>query len=435
MSKNKLPLDDLLAMQENDEESYRNPRAQAYFDGEANAAPLVGQKFNLDNIVRQDEEVSQPDASLVPQNPQLKRYEELMKQLSGNQKLERDNLKNINMSRGSNQIAQGIAAMYGGKVGDGGAQLDSIAESASKPVNDLLTQMKGIQGGMNPDMQVVNLVNPKTKATETYLLNKRTGERALIGEAGYSPMSFKDPLTGNQMVAARSVTAAAEAPIQVGGKSEPQVQPQTQNYKYSDFLAAAPKLAKDYIQPIQEKFQKDVEEPRNVATAITIMNRKLNPANPYASIDSGNLGAIQTQAAKMSGQKGVLTDQDLVKFAGAGGVKAWIDRFASGAMGAMSEADVAFFKRFSELMNQSLEQDIQNRAQMYASQLQQTIPDNILPNFSKENAMQWLSVDQVAPITSQSPIDESKKKAAMKLLQDPNLAPEKAEALKKKFGL
>lgn len=99
----------------------------------------------------------------------------------------------------------------------------------------------------------------------------------------------------------------------------------------------------------------------------------------------------------MAGQKGVLTDQDLVKFAGAGGVEAKLKRIIDGSLfGEMSKEDIQFFKRFSTLMNKSLEEDIQNRSQLFTEQGRQVL-DSVAPGISNENVAKMLGVNKVAP--------------------------------------
>lgn len=162
---------------------------------------------------------------------------------------------------------------------------------------------------------------------------------------------------------------------------------------------ASPALYKKFTD-LQGDFSKDMKESRETATAVTNLAAKLKPGQSM-KIDSGLLGGIQTQAAKMAGQKGVLTDQDLVKFAGAGGVGAAIDRFFSGNFdGEMSEQDVNFFKAFAKKMEGSLAEDITNRSKLYSGQILNESKD-YLPGLSEQDVSKWLQVDQVAPAVQQ----------------------------------
>ena len=140
----------------------------------------------------------------------------------------------------------------------------------------------------------------------------------------------------------------------------------------------------------------DIKDNREVATSATTLSKKLKPGADN-KIDSGLLGGIQTQAAKMAGQKGVLTDQDLVKFAGAGGVSATIDRIRDGTFfGNMSEKDINFFKVFSKKMKDSNDLDIKNRSQLFVKSIHNEAKDYV-PGLSEQNVSSWLNVDSVAP--------------------------------------
>lgn len=173
----------------------------------------------------------------------------------------------------------------------------------------------------------------------------------------------------------------------------------TKEITYGDFARNAPEQAKEFNK-IRDQFNKDMQDSREVATSVTNLASKLKDGDNtglMSNVDSGMLGGIQTQAAKMAGQKGVLTDQDLVKFAGAGGVKAKLERIASGTIfGQMTNADVKFFNRFAELMGKSLEKDILNRSELYVDQARQIV-DTTQPGVTPENVAKMLGVHKVAP--------------------------------------
>lgn len=176
----------------------------------------------------------------------------------------------------------------------------------------------------------------------------------------------------------------------------------TKEITYGDFARNAPEQAKKFDQ-INDLFIKEMQDSRDVATSVTNLSSKLkngdnnNLINEINTVNSGLLGGIQTQAAKMAGQKGVLTDQDLVKFAGAGGVKAKINRIIDGSIfGEMTDDDVNFFKRFAQLMGKSLDEDILNRSKYYVDRARQVV-DTTYPGITSENIAKMLSVDLIAP--------------------------------------
>lgn len=178
---------------------------------------------------------------------------------------------------------------------------------------------------------------------------------------------------------------------------------------YGEFARKAPELSKRFDK-VRDDFNKDMKDSRQVATSVTNLAHKLTPGK-NGEIDSGTLGGIQSQAAKMAGQVGVLTDQDLVKFAGAGGVKAKLERLTDDLQGNMSDSDIKFFKRFGELMGDSLNEDILNKSQLYIEQGRQII-DTVAPGITSSNVSNMLGVNKVAPIvqsTKKSSIKQPKK--------------------------
>ena len=431
MSKIKLSYEDELALLSPEEQAARaarrNPQSQAYMDGAANnAAPLVGQKYNqeAEEVI---EETPVEEVVKTPVNPVAERYEKLLSQLAEKQSEEQGNLKNINLTRGGNQIAQGFAAMNGGKISDGNETLDRLADTAKRPVNDLLTQMKSVQSGINnPDMQVVNLKDPVSGETKSYLLNKRTGQKSPLGQTGYSPYMFKNDATGNVEAKARQVNTPAAGP-QEGS---------TKGLDVGAIGAAFPKVG-GHIRKLQEDYLTDLKDYRTVADAYTNIKSKINVKPGDAFPDSGLLGSIQTQSAILAGNKGVLSDQDLNKYAGAGGAAAWVKRFLSGSMtGEMSQDDVNFFNRFAELMAKAGQQSVNDRSQIFIKKGMGELR-NYFPNIQDSDVKDLLGVESITPALARAnvPPDEQKKQMVLKLLQDPNLKPEKAEALKKKYGL
>jgi len=240
--------------------------------------------------------------------------------------------------------------------------------------------------------------------TRTVAINSQTGEVVKdIGQSGFASQFRIDPETGNLI--ALSASSPSTAPIGVtGGKAGPTertiTSPAGETTK-ADYSSPStlnkinPKLYTDF-KKAQDEFNKDMKESRETATAVTNLAAKLKPGQNM-KIDSGLLGGIQTQAAKMAGQKGVLTDQDLVKFAGAGGVSASIDRLFSGNFdGEMSEQDIKFFKAFAKKMEGSLAEDINNRSKLYSGQILNESKD-YLPGLTEQDVNKWLNIQQVAP--------------------------------------
>lgn len=243
--------------------------------------------------------------------------------------------------------------------------------------------------------------------TRTVAINNQTGEIVnTVGQTGFASQFRTDPQTGN--IIALTPSNPNTNPVGVTGgsvnttektvapaKGATAEQPKVDYTSPTSLNKINPNLYKEF-KKTQDEFTKDMKESREVATGATLLSAKLTPG-ANGDIDSGLLGGIQTQAAKMSGQKGVLTDQDLVKFAGAGGVSAAISRIADGSIfGNMSEQDLKFFKAFAKKMQEATAEDIQNRSQVYKQQVYNEAKD-YLPGLAEQDVEKWLQVQEIAP--------------------------------------
>lgn len=383
---------------------HRTPEAQKYF---GNSSDLVGKLYKLpaDDQAAVDsnstvDAMTSPTPTPAPVDPnaaanaQAAKYEKMLADIKAAQDEQMAQHTAIDMGRGANKIAEAIASGYGAKIGDASDISNALSKTADIPVENLLKQYKmqqQLQGQKNP-WQLRTLTDADGKIRQ-YRINTLTGETAPVGEAGFALGGHFDKETGQYVTDKKT---DINSPSIVKTVAQPEVAPQKE-YAISD-IQGKPEVYKETVLPKLAEFKKDMQDSRDVATAVTNLNAKVGVgANLDQIISSGNLGSVQTQAAKMAGQKGVLTDQDLVKFAGEGGVAAWINRFVSGAFGEMSEDDVKFFRKFSKIMSQSLANDIQNKSQFQADQIRKGV-EKYLPGFTNENALKWLSADKVAPV-------------------------------------
>lgn len=86
--------------------------------------------------------IEEPTGITSTQNPQQEKYQQMLEQLKTLQARESGSRSNNAVLMGMNQIAQAVAHGYGGKIGDGMAQVKKLDDDASKPVDDLLKQFK-----------------------------------------------------------------------------------------------------------------------------------------------------------------------------------------------------------------------------------------------------------------------------------------------------
>lgn len=264
--------------------------------------------------------------------------------------------------------------------------------------------------------------------------SRQTGERVrTLGDKSLSDKVIVNPETGqqeiyNQVSGLKGLRDTSLPTTPTATKSQPSLPTQSpttppEAKKPADDIMNSPTaLAKvnpklyEQFKKDQDSFLKEVKDNRDTATAATTLASKLKPG-PNGEIDSGLLGGIQTQAAKMAGQKGVLTDQDLVKFAGAGGVQAKISRIIDGSLfGEMSDDDIKFFKRFASKMQEANASDIDNRSQLIVDNVHNEAK-NYLPGLTKEQVKNgWLNVGSVAPASQSAQgadaIGEVKRKTA-----------------------
>jgi hypothetical protein len=412
-----------------------------YIDEEMQNAQDLENSFDLQNEIESLSQLMPQQKELSPQEKILEAYKNIPKV----QKDYGDNLQNLTLLQGANQVAQGFARGYGADIGSGEAGINALKEQAKQPLKDIentmdltknlySTQESGLKYDenikmadpksdiskfvreqayhvlkkINPDKEydlenmsasqiktlpgLKDLMGQKSKGVhfdrfqgtdgKVYMgaFDNTTGQVVPGTEklAGYAIGYQKDPVTGALIPTSRSDVNS------FGTINNPQKQVETtkvnpetkkeekKQIELSDIQAVAPKKAEDLI-GIRKDFLKDVGELRDAATAATNLSSKLTPIKEAKDIDSGLLGGIQTQAAKLAGQKGVLTDQDLVKFAGAGGLDNAFKRFLNLQAGSMSKADVQFFKDFSGLMVKAANKDLKNRSQIFRDRIKTEI--------------------------------------------------------------
>lgn len=400
-----------------------------------------------------------PTSSPVAQAP-ITREQVLStyQQLKNAQNKSRENANNLGILGGFNKVAQGVATGYGAKIDANEAGMKQLLDANAQEPKDIMDRIKiggdemndvdsdiskfmreqayAVLKKMNPEsdyagklegmsaaqlqklpgMKNVMGQNPRadfiatdrvTKSGHPVKFNKMTGtyidgitnEPITDDQTIVRDIARRDPVTGNYGYVSTNggmqVVPTSYGTIQPQTVSDKDGKPVTKDVTMAEITTKAPKLADDFNKQ-QKEYIGDMKEARDTATSVTNLANKL--ANGDAKgVDSGMLGGIQTQAAKMAGQKGVLTDQDLVKFAGAGGWEAAAKRAsANAALGQMSDADLEFFRVFADKMGKSLEQDINNRTQIFTRQAQGNLA-TIAPGITEANVNKLLGADVVAP--------------------------------------
>lgn len=406
----------------------------------------------------------QPIPKMSPQEQLLSTYQ----QYKNAQNKARDNNQNLGILGGFNKIAQGLATGYGAKIDANETGMKQLQDMNNQPVEDLAARIKMGGDEMNDPKSdiskfmreqayaVLKKLNPekdysnKLDSMSAEQLQKLPGLKNLLGSAGIKkavgfgqfidaktnhplymdqadnkvydsitgqiagpdtqivrPIAYEDPRFGNRGYMTQSGMLTP-------GSGDIATTAEKPDVTQAQIAKAAPKIS-DELQKKQKDFINDMKDARETATSVTNLSSKLASGNTKG-IDSGMLGSIQTQAAKMAGQKGVLTDQDLEKFGGAGGWVAAAKRAtANAAEGKMTQQDIDYFKRFNELMGHSLATDIENRTQIHTRQTQGLL-SSIAPGITEANVNKLLGADVVAPIVQ----DKSKSTSNMVRIKTPS---------------
>jgi hypothetical protein len=440
------------------EEQMKSPGFQDASKFLSNNEPIVGKQAA--DLLEQYKQQKSPEVRMTAsesteQNP-IANKESILEQYKKLMKKRQDNNQTFDMMAGGNKIAQAIASGYGAKIDDGSDIVKGLKDSAKLPEEALLGQSKAAdtqnelelvdpnsdiskfareraiayakKAGMSEEtVQKLESLSAKQleklgmfKATNTdtsklglyyTTIRDENGQDRVVGidrstgkvVADIGGKTYADKIVENKQTGQNQVykQGAGVSSLNTGTSTTPEEiqKKQTETKKEYETPQSLnkvnPNLYKDF-KKTQDEFNKDMKDSREAASAATALSEKLKPG-ANGEVDSGTLGGIQTQTAKLSGQKGVLTDQDLVKFAGAGGVQASLDRIIDGSMfGNMSEQDIKFFKAFSKKMGKYLQQDINNRSQLFIKQTHNEAKE-FLPNLSEQDVAKWLQVDSVAP--------------------------------------
>jgi hypothetical protein len=453
---------------------------------------IVAQKEQA-SVEQQDPKVKEYEdiLNLISQSKQPRN------ELAEVQKNVADTNTNLSYGLAANQLAKAIASGYGANIGDGsevvnmlskqnqqkvGDYKDRIKDRADDPNSDIsktyrLVVAKGLKQKY-PDLDLKQLDNMSANELEALAKNqldsknrgrgdlffttvkdengkdivaafdRTTGQQIkVLGDKSTADRIFVDTETGNKKVY-NQVTGIKDlgtgAPEQITKKTvdENEIKKQQQELKNPLVLKQiSPDLYKD-LESQKQSFIKDVKDNREVETSSLLLASKLAPGDNSKEfdkinqqlIDSGFLGGIQTQAAKMAGQKGVLTDQDLVKFAGAGGVGASIQRILNGTFfGNMSENDVQFFKLFANKMQKANLEDINNRSKVFVEDIHNKSL-KYLPNLQLDTVKNdWFNVNKIAPNAQEKSTDNSDP-TIQQYSKQHNLSYEQAKSILTKRG-
>lgn len=361
--------------------------------------PVVGRTaaakyFQNSGIGSMPQEMNQiPTQVTQPQESNYEKYVKILKQLQGD---ETDRVNNINLIRGSNQIAQAVASGYGAKIGDGQSQLNKLQEAAEKPIKDyqmLLRVIKENQVGakspigfgqftnkagepisMLPDGRIWNNVqNRPHDPTEGVI--PRAVDRVVYDADGtpvtYSPGRDNDMSmfqkgrgltkptqpqgqTGMVLPNQQSSEVATGDSTAVGGAAAPK-----NPFEVKQLLS---KRDRDVLDKDVDQFQTEVKDALRVKTELANLDPLLKEAkvNPAASKAIGGLIAQLFQGGKLS-------DSDVGLYVGRYGVVNWLkDTYSKLVNGTHTPEMLDQVKQYIDLYAEAMDKSIPQRAKVKA---------------------------------------------------------------------
>jgi hypothetical protein len=341
----------------------------------------------------------------------LNEYQDRKSKLADIQSNVRDRNSQLSMQLGANQIAQAIAAGYGGKIGDGSEAINMLQKNNESKISDYKDQIKDRSDDPNsdisktyrlvvakslkkkyPDLDLTkldnmsanelealnkdqssssgrvfdkNIIDPVTKQIRSQLYDQSGNLIKDLGEAGYSYGATTDPFTGQTKLISKSDPNAT--PILQGNPNVKSIdnslgkEPKKQDpYQIKQMLN--PK-EKEILDKDVNQFQSEIKEEKRIISeigALSDSSLELAKKNPNAA---KTLGA---QIAKiMQGSR--LTDSDVVLYTGQSGVLNQMQDFASEALtGTITDEKAKNIKEVLKTYNLAQRNALNNRAKQAA---------------------------------------------------------------------
>lgn len=445
---NKLPLDDeqLLSLLQPSKVSgedyvrnkYFNPIAQDVSDNpepkDDISGSIVGQILNNDSISKVQSNQQENDFISKVKNPTeelLNQYKILKSpnnELADIQSSVRDRNSQLAMQLGANQIAQAMAAGYGGKIGDGSEVINMLQKNNESRISDYKDKVKNRADDPNSDISKTyrlvvskalknkypsldltqlenmsanelealnksqtssstgrvfdkNIIDPVTKQIRSQLYDQSGNLIKDLGEAGYSYGTSIDPYTGQTKLISKSDPNAT--PIL---QANPNKKVDDKNINNQEAKKQDPYAIKQMLNPKEKEildkdvnqFQNEIKEEKRIISeigSISDSSLELAKKNPNAA---KTLGA---QIAKiMQGSR--LTDSDVVLYTGQSGIMNQMQDFASEALtGTITNEKAKNIKQVLETYNLAQRNALNTRANQAAEISKQ----NFNPNLNIDN--------------------------------------------------
>lgn len=253
----------------------------------------------------------------------------------------------------------------------------------------------GPGGSVDPKIvKSVSIQDPETGQINEHALFS-DGSIKPIGVKGFAPQGYFNPTTGEREMSyggtgdRRGITGNGAGRFINQGSTKPASQPQTAQSKSLSTSSGSAGLVKPQIneeeikakkafqsldpkmrgfyQTQQEKFMGEVAPDREAAEA---SKRTIKMLSAGKELNADIMRLFQNQFARASGERGVMTENDVAPFGGKASV---FDRLARVAkyqtVGQIPEEDRVFLSELAKKMQQNNEVAVGNKAEAYVNQI------------------------------------------------------------------
>jgi hypothetical protein len=262
------------------------------------------------------------------------------------------------------------------KTGDLEGALRIMGEADPEFMKDALPKIAAI----NPEI-TKNLSYGKTYGDEKAKLDLGV-DPVTVGKAtgkGDAVFQVRDPLTGEVKLVRRSTgdlvgsIGTPSAPQQPGAQPAQGQQPPAQEDPVAKgkriYQGLNPK-ERTYYDKSFEDLMKDSADDR---TAVLAGSKIISQLDGGKELDGDIMRAVQTQFARLSGEKGAMSEPDVREWTGLQSVDAVVKRMATMKLtGKMPESDRKFLRGVAGLMQKAAQNAVVTRAQPFTSKLAQT---------------------------------------------------------------
>lgn len=367
-------------------------------------------------------------------DPQAAKYKEMLDALKSAQAIEGEKRQNIDMLRGSNQIAQALASYHGAKIGDGSEQADALTKTASKPVDDLLKQYQ-----LQKYMQTKTGPVPRTMQQSGWI-DKRTGGPAVYNpNLGYYVDVDGGKVPADQLTPNKFIKDAHENIVNPGmngttvvkSSQRQMVSPEELNEQYKTVG----------FNPDKQQTKAIDAEKKRLDTLTGKMNEKIDAATRINQALDGDLdtalSVIKTQMPRLAGEVGNLNQAEQDAWTGALDWASKAQQFGSKiTTSKLLDKNRVLFRATLIPFLQTAVEGTKNVIESSANGLAMNhkVPADYFKQVYGSNRVLSPRMNEVLEGKVENP-DSPEVKEARELLADPSVSEETKAKLKKKYKI